>query len=175
MLRCLDYLGEKSMYCSECGKKNVSDAEYCIECGSFIFFETQNTKKDQMDTQSAHGMSFIKSLSSCFLNYANFDGRASRSEYWWFMLFYLLLDGCGVIVEAAMPSFNVVSELHIVTNLIALILLLPSIAVTSRRLHDTGRSGWKQLWVLTIIGIIPVIIWLASQSNPYKNKYGVIR
>ena len=63
------------------------------------------------------------------------------------------------------------SGLHMLTNLIALVLFLPSIAVASRRLHDTGRSGWNQLWMLTIIGIIPVLIWLASESNDHGNKF----
>ncbi len=161
------------MFCSECGKQNSNHAKFCIECGTAIFTEVQgsaesktkpsfNTKKDYLDIQHINRMTIGESISSCFSKYANFDGRASRSEYWWFFLFSLLLNWGGIIVEAATPTSNEVSDLHLLTNLIALVLFLPSIAVASRRLHDTGRSGWNQLWMFTIIGIIPLFIYLAS-------------
>ena len=50
--------------------------------------------------------------------------------------------------------------------------LLPSLAVATRRLHDTGRSGWNQLWALTVIGIIPLVIWLAKPGTRAPNAYG---
>ena len=170
------------MFCSECGKKNFDHAKFCVECGTAISTKVQesaerkvnskpNTKKDHSDIQSINRMSFGESISSCFSKYVTFDGRASQSEYWWFFLFSLLLNWGGVIVEAATPSSNEVSELHILTNLIALVLFLPSIAVGCRRLHDTGRSGWNQLWMFTIIGIIPVLIWLSSKGNDHENKF----
>ena len=174
------------MFCNECGKQNFDHAKFCVECGTAIFTKAQestqskvnsrpNTKKDHSDIQSINRMSFGESISSCFSKYVTFDGRASRSEYWWFFLFYILLNWGGLIVEAVTPTSSEVAELHILTNLIALVLFLPSISVACRRLHDTGRSGWNQLWMLTIIGIIPVLIWLSSKSNDHENKYGSIR
>ncbi|HWN38654.1 MAG TPA: DUF805 domain-containing protein [Gammaproteobacteria bacterium] len=85
-------------------------------------------------------MTFAESVRTCLSKYVDFNGVASRSEFWWFFLFQ--------IVVVVVLSF--VSQL--VADIAALALLLPSLAVGARRLHDTGRSGW---WLL--IGLIPVI------------------
>ncbi|MBS1170992.1 MAG: Integral rane protein [Burkholderiaceae bacterium] len=88
-------------------------------------------------------MTFTESIKTCFSKYANFKGRASRSEYWWFALFIFLV---GLILSII--NRNIANVFYLGT-------LLPSIAVATRRLHDTNRSGWLQLIVL-----IPVIGWL---------------
>lgn len=94
--------------------------------------------------------------------YADFKGRASRPEYWWFYLFSVLLSWGALIVE----------HTGIVSGMVNLVLLLPSIAVQARRLHDTNRSGWWMLIAFTIIGLIPLIIWLASKGDNQENQYG---
>lgn len=88
-------------------------------------------------------MTFQDSIKVCFNKYVDFSGRASRSEYWWFVLFVFL----GAIVTSLVS--------HWIYVLFALGTLLPSLAAASRRLHDTGRSGWWQL-----IGLIPLIGWI---------------
>jgi len=105
-------------------------------------------------------MNFGQSIAVCFSKYVDFKGRASRSEYWWFALFYVI-----VTIVAGKISVNL-------DALVSLILLLPSIAVATRRLHDTNRSGWWQLIAITIVGMIPLIIWLASKTIEEDNKYG---
>ena len=110
-------------------------------------------------------MTFVKSISTCFSKYSNFDDRASRSEYWWFYLFtYLLQMAAGI--------FGVIGGIGGWDILAALVIVVPSLAVGARRLHDTGKSGWRQLWVITIIGIIPVIIWFCTKGTKEANKFG---
>ena len=92
--------------------------------------------------------------------YAQFDGRASRSEYWWFYLFTLL----------AMAVADRLSGT--VGNIASLVFFLPSLALAARRLHDVGRSGWWFLLVFTIIGIPVVLYWLVKDSDKGKNAYG---
>ena len=115
-------------------------------------------------------MGFGQSISVCFSKYANFDDRASRSEYWWFYLFCLLLQWglgiLGIIAGGGSYGFDVLS------GLAALIIIVPSLAVGARRLHDTGKSGWHQLWAITIIGIIPLIIWFCTEGTKEANKFG---
>jgi uncharacterized membrane protein YhaH (DUF805 family) len=92
--------------------------------------------------------------------YAQFSGRASRSEYWWFYLFTVL---AGVAADTIGDT---------VGNLASLAFLLPSLALAARRLHDTGRSGWWFLLIFTVIGIPVVLYWLVKGSDAGANKYG---
>ena len=82
-------------------------------------------------------MSFTESIKTCFQKYIDFSGRASRSEYWWFFLFTLIVR----ILTGWIPGVGFV---------VTLVLLLPSLSATVRRLHDTNRTGW---WLLMPIGI----------------------
>lgn len=99
-------------------------------------------------------------------NYAVFNGRARRKEYWMFMLFNILISFAIGFIEGFLGSSGVIGLIY------ALAVLVPSIAVAIRRLHDTGRSGW---WVL--LGLVPVLgiillIFLVLDSQPNDNEYG---
>ena len=106
-----------------------------------------------------------------FKKIATFDGRASRSEYWWFQFFYILVVIVAVILDAVLVGGNLeaAGALEIVSQLI---LLLPALAVTARRLHDVDRSGWWMLVGITIVGLIPLFIWWLAPGTNKKNKYG---
>jgi len=105
-------------------------------------------------------MSFQDAVKICLHKYADFKGRASRAEYWWFYVFTTLITmGLGLISES-------------VSLLASLAFFLPSLAVAVRRLHDRGSSGWWVLLPLTIIGIIPFIIMMALPSDARTNAYG---
>ncbi|WP_133011798.1 DUF805 domain-containing protein [Marinomonas flavescens] len=94
--------------------------------------------------------------------YADFSGRARRKEYWMFILIYIIIN-----VVLAVLGLNVISML------VGLGLLIPSISIAARRLHDTGRSGWWQLIVLLpLIGFIVLIVFLV-QDGQETNDYGV--
>lgn len=104
-------------------------------------------------------MTFGESISTCFSKYAAFDGRASRSEYWWWFLFTFLVS----------LATGMVSEM--VSGLFSLGVLLPSLAVGARRLHDTDRSAWfLLLWFVPLIGWIILIVW-AIQEGKEPNRY----
>ena len=99
-------------------------------------------------------MTFFESIKTCYSKYADFNGCASRSEYWWYMLFYFLaMIACAMISDGLYGLF-------------ALANLLPTIAVTARRLHDTDRSGWLQLiGIIPLVGWIFVLIWYTQDSK----------
>jgi uncharacterized membrane protein YhaH (DUF805 family) len=111
-------------------------------------------------------MSFGDAIRTVFNKYAVFSGRARRSEFWWFSLFagivYLVADIIDVAIGK--PIFVVI---------VVLALVVPSLAVTVRRLHDTNRSGW---WIL--IGLIPLIggivllVFECQDSQPGQNAHG---
>ena len=114
-------------------------------------------------------MTFTESIQTCFRKYAHFEGRATRSEYWWFYLFCILFQALFQILGSMVGGME---GGDLLSGLASLIIVVPSIAVATRRLHDTNKSGWRQLWVLTIIGIIPLIIWLATEGDSKENRFG---
>ena len=99
-------------------------------------------------------MTFQESIQVCFKKYADFTGRASRSEFWWFMLFLFLVSAGASMIS------------QIVSGLFSLATLVPSLAAGARRLHDTNRSGWLQLlWIVPVIGWIIVIVFLVQETK----------
>jgi uncharacterized membrane protein YhaH (DUF805 family) len=106
-------------------------------------------------------MNFTDAVATCFKKYADFNGRASRPEFWWFVLFTIVVSIVGGAVFR-----------NWVMSLINLALFVPSIAVGARRLHDIGKSGWLQLlWIIPLIGWAILIYWAAQPSGP-ANEYG---
>ena len=95
-------------------------------------------------------------------NYCKFYGRSSRSEYWWYQLFLWLLS-CVVSLVFGEGS---------IAGLIDLGLLLPTLGLSVRRLHDTCHSGWWLLLALTGIGIFVLLYWFILDSYHGDNEYG---
>ncbi|MEW7009775.1 DUF805 domain-containing protein [Lentilitoribacter sp. EG35] len=108
-------------------------------------------------------MDFATAVQVCFKKYTDFTGRAQRSEYWYFFLFSFLLQ---LLVD-------IVTGSEFASGIVSLGLLLPSLAVGARRLHDTNRSGW---WLL--LGLIPVLGWivllvfLVKEGDKGDNDFG---
>ena len=107
-------------------------------------------------------MNFGQAISSCLSKYATFSGRASRAEFWWFFLFQILIS-----LAASMLG-------ETINSLVVLGLLLPALAVGTRRLHDIGRSGWWQLLMLTVIGLLVLIYWWVQPAVEGGNTYEVV-
>ena len=109
----------------------------------------------------------------CLKNYFNFSGRATRSEYWYFVLFGLLFSLAAMLIDFSIGTFYIEEGIGIFSSIYTLTILIPSLAVTVRRLHDTNRSGWWNLIMLVpIIGIIVLIVFYCQDSKE-DNKYGV--
>jgi uncharacterized membrane protein YhaH (DUF805 family) len=113
-------------------------------------------------------MSFTQAVQTCFSKYIDFTGRAVRSEYWWFYLFLIIVNAVINVIGSATDS----SLVGVLGGLFSLAVLLPSIAVSTRRLHDIGRSGWWQLIAFTFIGIFVLIYWFVQPGEPHANAYG---
>ena len=116
-------------------------------------------------------MSLASSIKICFSKYAVFSGRASRSEYWWFALFLFIAGIVTSIVDVMIMGYSS-ENFGPINAIFSVITFLPGLAVGARRLHDINRSGWWQLLIFTIIGIILLVIWFATAGNNKKNKFG---
>ena len=113
-------------------------------------------------------MTFSEAVKSGFDNYATFSGRASRPAYWWWFLFQVIVVGIVAgIIDGILGTWGVV------TGLAGLALLLPTLAVSVRRLHDTNRTGW---WILIglipLIGFIVLLIFYLQEGDAGDNEYG---
>lgn len=148
-------------------------------------------------------MTFADAVKTCLYKYAGFSGRAGRAEFWWFTLFVFIASLGAQALEWAINSATGTPDgPRILSGVLSLALFLPGLAVTWRRLHDTGHPGW---WYLILgllgptlsllamqrlltaggtmtVGIVPVIIgfgglvmllvWLVNPSAPGENEYG---
>ena len=116
-------------------------------------------------------MDFQTSIKTCFNKFAVFSGRASRSEFWFFVLFGILGGIITSIIDVMILGYPF-EENGPINLIFSVALIIPSISVTARRLHDINRSGWWQLLWITIIGGILLIIWHATEGENKKNKFG---
>ncbi|WP_417629010.1 DUF805 domain-containing protein [Pararhodobacter aggregans] len=114
-------------------------------------------------------MNFSTAVSTCFSKFVTFQGRAPRSEYWYWVLFVLL----GTIVFSAADYAVLGNSNGLISGIFSLVILLPGLAVSVRRLHDIGRSGWWLLLsLIPLIGIIILIVWMIRESDPGDNEFG---
>ncbi|MEI2641597.1 MAG: DUF805 domain-containing protein [Candidatus Nanopelagicales bacterium] len=118
-------------------------------------------------------MSFGEAVSSGFSNYANFSGRTPRSGYWWWVLFTIIVSVVASVVDNVAGLNYENQNAGWVSTIAGLALLIPSISVLFRRLHDIGRSGWW--WLLGLIcciGQIILFVFALQDSQPGDNQYG---
>ena len=115
-------------------------------------------------------MTLSEAVKTCLVDkYATFSGRATRSEYWYLVLFGYLLAFIIVFVGMSVESPELMIGL---STVLGLILFVPSLSVCVRRLHDTGRSGWWYLLILIpYVGGIALFIIFCLKSDD-DNKYG---
>ena len=106
----------------------------------------------------------------CLTQYADFTGRARRKEYWMFVLFSLLIYFLVAIVLVALSATE--SAINIVIGLLALSLMLPNLAVTIRRLHDTDRSGWWALLSFVPILSLVILVFMFLDGTSGGNRFG---
>lgn len=124
-------------------------------------------------------MGMLEAVSSVFSKYVTFSGRARRAEYWWFTLFSTIM---GIVMQIAdgvvfgtkpMTEPMAMPSIGIIYGIWTLVILLPSVAVWVRRLHDIGRSGWWWLLLfIPIIGWIVLLYWAVKRGDIGPNAFG---
>lgn len=113
-------------------------------------------------------MTFGQAVSTCLGKYATFQGRATRSEFWWFYLACVLAGMVAGIIDLLI--FRTSNGL--LGSLVSLALFLPLLAAGARRLHDIDRSGWWQLLSFSVIGVLLLIYWWAQPGETTANAHG---
>jgi uncharacterized membrane protein YhaH (DUF805 family) len=151
------------VYCRSCGAQLDETASSCPTCGA------PHSVEPLSDGDYLGPRSFSKAISICLSNYAVWQGRAPRSEFWYWNLFTILI-GFGAGILDSLWFADRFSLFEIIVNLAV---LFPSISVQARRLHDLGKSGyWQLLWLLPIIGWIALVAWNCTRGDAGPNKHG---
>ena len=109
---------------------------------------------------------FLKSIKLFFINYANFKGISSRSEFWYAQLFLIVMSLITTALDQTFFKYSLTGSP--VTDIFNIITIVPIYSLSFRRLHDIGKSGWWVLLQLTIIGAIPLIYWYCQPSLNFK-------
>ena len=117
-------------------------------------------------------MNIKEAVVSVFTNWNNFSGRACRSEYWYFYFWVIFATFLLTLLEAHLGVYSEEFGYGPLSALFQIVIIIPSIAVVSRRLQDRGVSGWWQLSYITIIGIFVIIILLMLPAKEDENQWG---
>jgi uncharacterized membrane protein YhaH (DUF805 family) len=143
--------------CPSCGTANQPGAHFCTRCGASLGTHLPNPWQKPSPGQA---IGFGGAIKAGFANYVKFSGRATRSEYWWWVLFYVLVSITANIIGIALGGGDPHTPLaRLPSDLVSLAFLLPSLSVAVRRLHDRDKSGWWVLgitvgWVLSVILLV---------------------
>lgn len=162
-------------FCSSCGAPVTPGSKFCVQCGAALTAATQlETKEASSQTSRGERQGYsVNWYFEVLKKYAVFDGRARRKEYWYFVLFNSLVHIMLVIIDVVMGTFTVKGGLGLLSGIFFFAVLLPSIAVSVRRLHDTNRSGWFLLiGLIPLIGGIVLLLFMAEDGQQGENQYG---
>ena len=129
-------------------------------------------------------VSFPEAIRLGFLHYFDFRNRSTRAEYWWWLLFVILLRTILIIIDMNIGTYITPPEtidpnnesgvgVGLLSGLFILAVLIPSLSLGARRLHDINRSGWWQLLAITGLGSFVLLVWGAFRSNEGTNDYGL--
>ncbi|MFK8250603.1 DUF805 domain-containing protein [Ancylobacter terrae] len=117
-------------------------------------------------------MNFTDAIKTGFQKYATFEGRAARSEYWFWVLFTVLASWAAGFVDYALFGYSMADGVSPIGGIVNLALLVPSLAVGARRFHDMDRTGWWQLIALTGIGALVLFVWFCFRGTDGPNRFG---
>ena len=116
---------------------------------------------------------FTLAIQLGFRRYFTFKGRSTRAEFWWWILFTVIVSTVlTVLVDLPLGTYDYETNSGLIGGLFRLCVLIPSLAVSARRLHDINRSGWWQLLWLLIVPIVILIVWYCKTGQAGTNKYG---
>ena len=139
------------MKCLTCGNDNPTDAQFCGGCGVSLSISTSSGIG--IGTAELPMVSFPQAINLGFKNYFKFNGRATRAENWWWVLFTVLAGIVLAVLDTLTGTMGMFGDSGLLGGLFELGVIVPSLALGVRRLHDINRTGW---WLLLVFGFFPI-------------------
>lgn len=183
--KCGVLVGDGNRFCPNCGAEPDPLAVICVKCGYELKplkskgIKTTNYTIFRNNNTTNHDKGFDWAVKTCFSKYTTFSGRARRREFWYWYLFSCLATIITFLLSCLLAlifsgSDMGAAEIFIILNGIwSLVVFLPNLAVTVRRLHDAGHSGWYYfISIIPLIGVILLLVALCTDSVE-DNQYGV--
>ena len=110
----------------------------------------------------------------CLKQYADFSGRARRKEYWMYVLFYMIIAIVLHVIDSMLGWVTPEFDMGVLGGLYSLCMFIPGLAVSVRRLHDIGKSGWNFLFILIpLVGAVVLLIWFCKEGERRGNAWGL--
>ena len=163
-----------SKYCGDCGKENRDSNNFCIYCGWGFGDNVKRKPKDRINDEEnveKPSLNIFTNVGRCYKKFGVFSGRAPRSEYWYFILYFWVSYFMLIFVDAGLGVFTGESSIGFFSLLFYIGNIIPLLAVLTRRLHDVGMSGWWVIGSLIPFVSLAVLIAVMFKSEP-DNKYG---
>ena len=160
------------MKCQTCGNDNPEVAQFCGGCG--VSLSTSTPTDVGIDAAELPMVDFGTAVKLGFQRYVDFSGRSTRAEYWWFGLFTVVVSFALIIADTLTGNSSTFGWLGgLLETLFTLATIIPSLALSVRRLHDINRTGWWLLLLFVlVIGWIMLFIWAIERGDKGINKYG---
>ena len=173
-------MGRPILKCPDCKTENAQVARFCSNCGSSLSTWSDIASQDTVASntfgyeQTPYKLGLVTAILLGYIRYFDFQGRSTRSEYWWWALFIFAIGTIflGTLDNIAVNWPTPLNLLAVLNDLFSLATLIPSLALGARRLHDINRSAWwLLLWLAILVGWIILIVWACKQSDNGPNKY----
>ena len=159
------------MNCPTCRKENEPSAKFCGVCGTQLIEESDSTFQNTGPENPM--VKFGEAIGIGFKNYVNFGGRATRAEYWWWFLFTNLAGLVAGFIDGLLGTGALFAGYGVAGGIFYLVVIVPSLSLGARRLHDVNRTGWWQLlFLIPLLGWIILFYWAITPSNSGHNRFG---